>query len=87
VPITEEKLLGNDAAVLHLFRGNPFAKSPPRYVRAVLWQYWFTSMEEKRHTGNWWRRNLLGQYAPTLTFDANGKIAVAGEPDELPRHE
>ena len=34
VPITEEKLLANDATVLHLFRGNPFPKSPPRYVRA-----------------------------------------------------
>ena len=87
VPITEEKLLANDAAVLHLFRGNPFPNSPPRYVRAVLWQYWFTSMEEKRRTGNWWRRTLLGQYAPTLTYGADGKFAVVGEPDELPPHE
>ena len=34
--------------VLALFRGNPFPQDPPRYVRAVLWQYWFTSMDEKR---------------------------------------
>jgi lipase maturation factor 1 len=87
VPNTEEKLLSNDASVLHLFRSNPFPNSPPRYVRAMLWQYWFTSMEEKRRTGNWWRRTLLGQYAPTLTYDANRKIVVAGEPDELPRHD
>ncbi len=87
VPITEEKLLANDPTVLHLFRANPFPNSPPRYVRAMLWQYWFTSMEEKRRTGNWWRRTLLGQYAPTLTYDANGKIAVVGEPDELSPHE
>jgi hypothetical protein len=33
-----------------------FRRLPPRYVRAVLWQYWFTSMDEKRSTGNWWRR-------------------------------
>jgi hypothetical protein len=87
VPITEEKLLANDASVLHLFRRNPFANSPPRYVRAVLWQYWFTSMQERRRTGNWWRRTLLGQYAPTLTYGADGKIAAVGEPDELPPHE
>ena len=86
-PLTEEHLLANDATVLHLFRANPFTNSPPRYVRAMLWQYWFTSMEEKRRTGNWWRRTLLGQYAPTLTYDANGKIAVVGEPDELSPHE
>jgi lipase maturation factor 1 len=87
VPITEEKLLASDASVLGLFRGNPFPGSPPRYVRAVLWQYWFTSLEEKRRTGNWWRRSLLGLYAPTLTLDANGRIAVAAEPDELPLHD
>ncbi len=87
VPIAEEKLLANDGTVLHLFRGNPFPTSPPRYVRAVLWQYWFTSMKEKRLTGNWWRRTLLGQYAPTLTYSVDGKIAVAGEPDELSPHQ
>jgi hypothetical protein len=87
VPITEEKLLANDATVLHLFRGNPFPNAPPRYVRAVLWQYWFTSMEEKHRTGNWWRRTLLGLYAPTLTWDASGKVTVVAEPDQLPLHE
>ena len=87
VPLTEEKLLANDPSVLGLFRGNPFSKFPPRYVRAVLWQYWFTSMDEKRHTGNWWRRSLLGQYAPTLTIDASGKVSVVDEPDLLPPHE
>ncbi len=51
VPLTEEHLLANDASVLHLFRGNPFPNSPPRYVRAVLWQYWFTSIGQKRRTG------------------------------------
>ena len=87
VPLTEEKLLANDASVLRLFRGNPFAQSAPHYVRAVLWQYWFTSIEEKQRTGNWWRRSLLGQYAPTLTIDGGGKTSVIDEPDPLPLHE
>jgi lipase maturation factor 1 len=87
VPLTEERLLANDSGVLKLFRGNPFPKSPPKYVRAVLWQYWFTPLDEKRRTGNWWRRGLLGQYAPTLTYTADGKITVAGAPDELPPHD
>src|SRR5271163_2028493 len=46
VPLTEERLLGNDADVLALFRSSPFQQSPPSYVRAVLWQYWFTRSEE-----------------------------------------
>ena len=47
VPRTEIRLLSNDGDVLNLFKGNPFPQKPPRQVRAVLWQYWFTSMAEK----------------------------------------
>ena len=56
VPITEEKLLENDRAVIGLFRSDPFDGKAPQQVRAVLWQYWFTSMAEKRQTGDWWKR-------------------------------
>jgi lipase maturation factor 1 len=86
VPLTEERLLENDSDVLALFRGNPFGESPPRYVRAVLWQYWFTSMQDKSRTGNWWRRELLGLYAPEITRQADGKFAVVEWPGELPPH-
>jgi len=79
VPRTEELLLTNDPAVLSLFAGNPFPNHPPRMVRAVLWQYWFTTIDEKRATGNWWRRLLLGAYAPTLTIGPDGKIAMVRE--------
>jgi hypothetical protein len=87
VPFTEERLLENDKDVLALFRSNPFAQAPPRYVRAVLWQYWFTTREEKRITGNWWRRQLLGLYAPVLTRTPEGRSAVIQWPDELPPHD
>lgn len=87
VPLTEERLLDNDKDVLGLFRGNPFAQSPPRFVRAVLWQYWFTSREEKRATGNWWRRQFLGLYAPELTKTPDGRNAVVQWPEELPSHD
>ena len=86
VPLTEERLLDNDADVLTLFRGNPFAQAPPKYVRAVLWQYWFTTMEEKRATGNWWKRQLLGLYAPVVTKMPNGHYGVVQAPEPLPPH-
>jgi lipase maturation factor 1 len=86
VPFAEERLLTNSRDVLSLFRGNPFASAPPKYVRAVLWQYWFTSMKEKRETGNWWRRQLLGLYAPVLTLQPDGKVGVIAWPQELPPH-
>ncbi|PWT73810.1 MAG: membrane protein, partial [Proteobacteria bacterium] len=76
VASVEERLLNNDHDVLNLFRFNPFPNAPPKQVRAVLWQYWFTSMAEKRATGNWWKREYLGTYAPTLTQNAEGKLVV-----------
>lgn len=87
VVFTEERLLSNDGDVLELFRGNPFPQSPPRYVRTVLWQYWFTSMGEKRRTGDWWQRQLLGLYAPTVTRDAEGHFGAVQIPEELPPHD
>jgi hypothetical protein len=87
VPLTEERLLLNDPDVLALFRANPFPQIPPRYVRAVLWQYWFTSMEEKRSTGNWWRREYQGLYAPELTMTADGSFAVVEWPEGQPPHD
>jgi hypothetical protein len=87
VPLTEERLLENSADVLGLFKGNPFAKAPPRFVKAVLWQYWFTSIDEKRRTGNWWRRQLMGLYAPEITRTSDGRYAVVAWPDELGAHE
>ncbi len=87
VPLTEERMLLGDGDVLALFRGNPFPQSPPRYVRAIVWQYWFTTEDEKRRTGNWWRREYIGLYAPELTMAANGQYAVVQWPDELPPHD
>ena len=76
VPRTEELLLINSRDVLGLFAGNPFPNTPPRYLRAVLWQYWFTSLQEKRTTGHWWRRQLLGTYAPTIERTPDGRFAI-----------
>jgi hypothetical protein len=73
---TEEHLLSGDLDVLLLFAGNPFPNAPPHQVRAVLWQYWFTTLAEKRSQRLWWRRQQLGLYAPTLEREPDGKIAV-----------
>lgn len=81
VPRTEELLLENDRDVLGLFAGNPFPDAPPRMVRAVLWQYWFSTLEQKRREGVWWRRQLLGTYAPTLTRLSDGRFGVVDEPN------
>jgi hypothetical protein len=76
VVLTEERLLRNDPDVLALFANNPFAKAPPQKIRVMLWQYWFTDRATKRKEGAWWRRKLLGSYAPGLERTSDGKIVM-----------
>jgi lipase maturation factor 1 len=77
---TEERLLQDQPDVLALFAKNPFAAVPPREVRSVISQYWFTDMKTKRETGAWWQRELLGEYAPALEREADGKIVILDIP-------
>jgi hypothetical protein len=85
VPKTELRLLSNDSDVLNLFAKNPFPNGPPRQVRAVIWQYWFTTMSEKRTQGLWWRRQFIGLYAPTIERESGGKIHGVEWPAVTPR--
>jgi lipase maturation factor len=80
---TEERLLAGSADVAALFKSNPFPQEPPRVVRAVIWQYWFSTPTEKREQGIWWTRQLLGLYAPTLERQANGKLTVLEWPSAM----
>src|SRR6266852_872398 len=80
---TEESLLRGNTEVLLLFAGNPFPHAPPRQVRVVVWQYWFTTPAEKRSQGLWWRRQQLGLYAPTLERESDGRVVVLEWPPAM----
>jgi len=62
------RLLEGSPEVLSLIATNPFPSSPPQYVRAQLYDYQFTSFAERRSTGNWWRRELKGEYFPVVSL-------------------
>ena len=66
------KLLQNDGPTLSLLRDNPFPKQPPRYVRALLYEYHFTDLEERRRTGAWWKRTLTRYYFPAVSLQTPG---------------
>lgn len=83
VPRTEQQLLLANPDVLALFRWNPFAAAPPKQVRSVLWQYWFTDRATKKSRGDWWRREERGLYAPTLERTDDGKIIVSKWPQNF----
>jgi hypothetical protein len=54
------RLLEGSRDVLRLVRVNPFPDAPPRYLRATLHDYHFTTFAQRRATGAWWRREPLG---------------------------
>ena len=58
------KLLQNDEKTLSLIAENPFPGKPPRFVRARLYEYRFTTREERAKTGATWVRTLRGEYFP-----------------------
>ena len=62
------KLLENDSATLSLIKTNPFPTQPPRYVRAQLYEYQFTTPAERRATGQWWRRQFIRPYFPPVSL-------------------
>jgi hypothetical protein len=72
----EKRLLEGSPGVLTLFRFDPFHGVPPRQVRTVLWQYWFTDRAERRATGRWWRRRSLGPWSPGLERLPDGRIVI-----------
>jgi hypothetical protein len=56
------KLLEGDREVLSLLRHNPFPEQPPEYIRARYYSYRYTTWKERKETGRWWTRELLGNY-------------------------
>jgi hypothetical protein len=80
----EVRLLEASPPVLALFAGNPFPGRPPKFIRAVIYQYWFTDLETLRRTGLWWRREDLGRFGPTLTLRPEGRPVMVEMPDANP---
>lgn len=60
-----ERLLENDPDTLRLLRRSPFPPDePPRYVRARLFRYRYTTWRELRETGACWERVHVREYLP-----------------------
>ena len=62
------RLLQGSPQVLDLLAKNPFPESPPRYVRALLYEYQFTDFDTRRREGTWWKRELKEVYLPPLSL-------------------
>jgi lipase maturation factor 1 len=63
------RLLQGSRDVNRLLARNPFSDKPPRYIRAMFYRYRFTTTDERRQTGAWWKRQELREYLPTISLD------------------
>jgi hypothetical protein len=68
-----ERLLENDRDTLRLLRRSPFpADAPPRFVRASLYRYRFTTWRERRATGACWHRVHVREFMPPTRLTGTG---------------
>jgi len=63
------KFLEADRDTLKLIRESPFGENRPKAIRALVYQYNFTTAEERRQTGNIWKREFIDTYYPVITLD------------------
>ncbi|WP_415953283.1 lipase maturation factor family protein [Streptomyces sp. KLOTTS4A1] len=59
-----ERLLVGDRDTLRLLRHNPFPDAPPRFIRARLYRYRYSTWRELRETGAWWQRTYVRDFLP-----------------------
>ncbi len=62
------RLLEGSPTVTGLLAYNPFPGQPPRYVRAMVYEYKFSDFATRRRTGEWWTREPKGQYLPAVAL-------------------
>lgn len=64
-------LLENRPDVTALLEHNPFPESPPRYVRARLYNYEFSDRKTRALGGGWWTAQDQGYYIPIPAISLN----------------
>jgi predicted DCC family thiol-disulfide oxidoreductase YuxK len=62
------RLLQGSPDVLGLLERNPFPNAPPKYIRAELYEYRFSTFAERREKGVWWVRESRGDYLPAISL-------------------
>jgi predicted DCC family thiol-disulfide oxidoreductase YuxK len=67
-----QRLLEGSPDVLELLESAPFSNAPPTYIRAVVYDYKFTTSAEREESGQWWKREPKGLYIPVLTLEGEG---------------
>jgi len=62
------RLLEESPSVMGLLAYNPFPDKPPRYIRATTYDYHFTTAQEHKASGAWWKREGEREYLPPISL-------------------
>ena len=82
------KLLAGDEGARSLLPTDPFPDEPPRHIRALRYRYEFTTLEERRGTGQWWTRERVGTYyGPVSLDDSRFRLLLRRRGWEVPEPE
>jgi hypothetical protein len=65
------RLLTGDRESRTLLAFDPFPDRPPTWIRASFYNYRFTTPAERRQTGEWWHRELVGLYWPPVRLQTD----------------
>lgn len=79
-PVLLDRLLAGDPVVRRLLAHDPFEDAPPRWVRVRRYQYRYTTSEERRRTGHWWVRDLVGEFVHERPADPRPPTAARRPP-------
>lgn len=75
------RLLTHQPEVLELMGENPFPDDPPKFIRASLYKYHFTSKDKtddaRYSESHWWSRERIGDYLPVLSLEEPSFINYA----------
>ncbi len=74
-----QRLLQGSPDVLELLAKTPFENAPPKYVRAMIYDYRMTSLEARARTGEWWQRDHRQLYFPAVTLQGDALAIVPGQ--------
>ncbi|XP_022089233.1 lipase maturation factor 2-like [Acanthaster planci] len=64
------RLLEGRPEVLDLIASNPFPEKPPKFIRANLYTYHYTTF--KSGSPSWWKRKFEREYMPPISKETSG---------------
>ncbi len=63
-----QKLLMGDKETIRLLRSDPFLGKAPKFIRAGFYRYNYTNWTELQKNKAWWKRTLIDEYLPAVSF-------------------